>query len=171
MSRQDDYNEAYEDGEKHGRRDEAERCRLLVKMRGDMARVAAKKLRADGSFSLRALWPPFKKYTRVAPTWEKAARDMDAVADAFDAVARGIALGWDPRDLDKPSPDEKIKLDTWCPECKTWTACKHSDPLGPCAACDTSCGDATSCARPRSGIGPRPWDRAIPSTDAERGQQ
>lgn len=93
------------------RLDERERCRLLVKMRGDIARKSATRLRAKGSYTARTILPLRRfgqKFTAVKPEWEKAARDMDAVAEAFYGVASGIERGWDPRTL--ADPDERVRI-------------------------------------------------------------
>lgn len=86
--------------------DERLRCELLIKMRSDMIRRDAARLRREGSYPTTILWPlrDFgKKVIAVAPKWEQRARDMDAVADAFDGVQRGVRQGWDPR---KVKPDD-----------------------------------------------------------------
>lgn len=88
--------------------DERERCYLLCKMRGDISRASAAKLRKDGTFTTRSIWPPFKRVTCVFPKWEEAAHDLDLVAEAFYAVAKGIREGWDPRNI--PGADEKVTI-------------------------------------------------------------
>lgn len=116
-------------------RDEIERCALLVEMRADISRKSAAKLRKDGSYKTWSLWPPFKSVTLVAPKWERNASLFDDVARAFDVVAHGIRAGWDPRDLYKPSPDERIKPSFPCfncpapMDCGSWQCCErgHGD--------------------------------------------
>jgi len=101
------------------RADEVERCAQLVTMRANIARESAAKLRGQGVYTIRAIWPPFRKYMRVVPKWEKAAQDMEHVAHAFDVVADIIRKGYDPRTLKR------------------------------CSTCDGSCGSPSSCTRPR----------------------
>lgn len=101
MGVQDDYNEAWEQGAK----DATERCALLVEMRADIARVSARRLRQSGTITVRNLWPLFSKSVVVLPRYERAARDMEEVAHAFEIVARCIRAGYDPRE---PGEDEKI---------------------------------------------------------------
>lgn len=113
-------------------RDETERCALLCEMRADIALVSATKIRTAGTFTARSIWPPFKKETFVAPKWEKAAQEMEAVAQAFNSVGHGCRAGWDPR---KIKPDEKIKPTFpcfGCPspmDCGSWQCCErgHGD--------------------------------------------
>lgn len=92
-------------------RDETERCALLCEMRADISRASAAKIRKDGSYTTRAIWPPFKLMTYVMPKWERNALLFEDVARAFDVVAGGIRAGWDPR---KVAPhersDEKITV-------------------------------------------------------------
>lgn len=107
MGVQDDYSEAYEAGEKFGRLDDTERCARLCQMRADISRASAAKVRRDGTFTVRMIWPPFKKREVVALKWEAAARDHDAVANAFEVVATCIRKGYDPR-TPKIDPDERI---------------------------------------------------------------
>lgn len=85
--------------------DEVERCALLVTMRANIARASGKRIRDKGTFTTRAIWPPFKKVVCVMPKWEQAARDMEAVARAFDEVAECIREGYDPRDLEPERSD------------------------------------------------------------------
>jgi hypothetical protein len=94
------------DEAKRVKAEETERCALLCEMRGDIARASASKLRTDGTFTSRSIWPPFKLGTFVMPKWERAARDMEQVGEAFDMVAHCIRKGYDPRDL---QPHEKSK--------------------------------------------------------------
>lgn len=103
---QDDYNEAYEAGEKFGRLDDTERCARLCQMRADISRASAAKIRRDGSYTVRCIWPLFQLRTLIAPRWERAAQDHDAVANAFEVVATCIRKGYDPR---TPDPSEKIR--------------------------------------------------------------
>jgi hypothetical protein len=135
MGVQDDYNEAWEAGERAGRRDEIERCAMLCTMRGDISRETAKRLRAEGSYTTRAIWPPFKKSTHVHPKWEKNAEWFDLVAKAFDTLARGVRLGWDPRKLE-PKTDEVVDLQVFIPcqhciepmDCASVQTCEHGVP-------------------------------------------
>lgn len=106
MGVQDDYYEGYEAGEKFGRLDDTERCARLCQMRADISRASATKVRRAGTFTVRCLWPLFKKRDVVAPRWEAAAQDHDAVANAFEVVATCIRKGYDPR---TPDPSEKIR--------------------------------------------------------------
>jgi xanthine/CO dehydrogenase XdhC/CoxF family maturation factor len=95
----------YQRGIDRARDDETERCALLCKMRGDIARESAAKFRKDGTF--RGLFGG----THIAYKWEKAARDMEAVGKAFDAVAHCIRMGYDPRELERKEREaEKINL-------------------------------------------------------------
>src|ERR1039457_3375714 len=61
--------------ERAHRADETERCAQLCTMRANISRASAAKLRRDGSYTVRCLWPLFQKRTHVAPKWENAARD------------------------------------------------------------------------------------------------
>jgi hypothetical protein len=99
MGVQDDYNEAWEAGAK----DATERCALLVEMRAGITRKSARKIREAGSYPTYALWPPFKRGTSVHPKWERAARDLEEVAQAFEVVAHCIRLGFDPRNIKEKS--------------------------------------------------------------------
>lgn len=94
--------------EREARRDETERCALLCEMRGAISRQSAARIRKEGTYTIRAIWPPFKKLERVAPKWERNASLLDDVAQAFDVVAKCIRLGYDPRLLHDPA--EKIDM-------------------------------------------------------------
>jgi hypothetical protein len=94
------------------RKDEIDRCAQLCGMRADISRASAAKLRKDGSYTVRCLWPFMAKRTLVAPKWEDAAQDMESVAHAFDVVADCIRRGYDPRKL-KPDPTEQIEPIDW----------------------------------------------------------
>jgi len=86
------------------------RCEMLIKMRSDMVRRDAARLRERGAYPTTILWPlrDFgKRVVAVLPKWEQRARDMDAVAEAFDSVQRGVRQGWDPRKIEV-DPDERI---------------------------------------------------------------
>lgn len=90
---------------------ERERCAKLCILRGDISRESAKRLREAGTYTTRAIWPPFKKMTFVAPKWEASAQNFEGVGAAFDMVAECIRKGYDP---DKPyfeyHPDERVDL-------------------------------------------------------------
>lgn len=106
---------------------ERERCALLCEMRADISIASADRVRREGTFTVRAIWPPFKKVEHVAAKWEYNARVLEDVAKAFRVVADCIRKGYDPRKLE-PDPNEQVKR---------------------CATCDGSCGSPLSCDRPR----------------------
>jgi hypothetical protein len=65
---------------------------------------AAAKTRVEGTYTVRAIWPPFRKLKRVMPRYEQAARDIEAAVrglrDAVvDPIRRGMApIGTEERD-------------------------------------------------------------------------
>lgn len=78
---------------------ERERCAKLVTLRADICRASARAMRNAGTFtgsSLHLTWPFIRHPQFVAGKWEARAREMEAVADAFDMVARVIRDGIDP---------------------------------------------------------------------------
>src|ERR1700749_3000079 len=99
MGVQDDYNEAWEQGAKAARADEAERCALLAEELAGRWALGAQRIRIEGTYYVRSLWPPFKRVAVVAPKWEKAARDVESAAHGLTSVARGCREGWDTRKL------------------------------------------------------------------------
>ena len=139
--------------ERAHRADETERCALLCEMRADISIVSADRVRKEGTFTARAIWPPFKKTTHVAPKWEYNAHLLEEVAKAFRVVANCIRKGYDPREL-KRDPNEQIRVhaaptneaerldairaahglepDAWVPcssciepaDCASWQACE-----------------------------------------------
>lgn len=76
-------------------KDERERCAWLCEELAGRWERSAAKLRVDGSYTTRALWPPFKEVKCIKPNWEKAADDVDAAVHGLRTVARGIREGWD----------------------------------------------------------------------------
>lgn len=60
---------------------ERDRCANLVRDLAEIWAGTAAKVRKEGSFTTRSLWPPFKKVTVVRPGWERYAVQVD------DAVA------------------------------------------------------------------------------------
>lgn len=75
--------------------DERERCAWLCDQLAERWEASAAKLRVDGSFVVRALWPFGEPVTCVKPRWAQAAKDTDAAAHGLRTVARGIRAGWD----------------------------------------------------------------------------
>lgn len=65
-------------------------CERLARIFDD----SAAKLRADGSFTTRSLWPPFKRVTVVHHNWEKIAVEKDNAANAVRALERAIKENW-----------------------------------------------------------------------------
>jgi hypothetical protein len=89
------------------RADETDRCAQLVEMRADIARETALRLRRDGSYVGHNLWPLFSKTVAVRPAYERYAREMEAVAAAFEVVARCMRLRYDPRRPANKVEDDK----------------------------------------------------------------
>lgn len=132
-------------------RDNTERCALLCEMRADISRASAAKIRKDGSYTTRAIWPPFKRMTYVMPKWERQALLFDDVARAFNVVAGGIRAGWDPR---KVAPhersDEKITIvETGVDGDPTLRTIDETKPTFPCFGCSTpmDCASWQCCER------------------------
>jgi hypothetical protein len=82
---------------------ERERCAWLCEELAGRWERSAAKLREDGSYTTRAVWPPGKKVTCVKPKWHQAALDTEAAAHGLRTVARGIREGWD--DPNRPGAD------------------------------------------------------------------
>ena len=75
---------------------ERERCAKLTEFRGQICRVSADKIRKTGTFNGQQLtrrFPFILNVPLVAGKWEARARDMEAVANAFESVARIIRSG------------------------------------------------------------------------------
>jgi hypothetical protein len=92
--------------------DERERCALLCEARGDISRASAAKVRKDG---LYPAWFGVRMY--VHPKWEKAARDLDSIAEAFDVVADCIRKGYDVRKEIDPRAQIKRPAVKPCDDC------------------------------------------------------
>jgi hypothetical protein len=76
---------------------ERERCALLAEALAFVWERSARKMRERGTYTTRALWPPLKKMTFVAPAFERAAKDIESAAKGLrDAVVVGIRAGWKP---------------------------------------------------------------------------
>ncbi len=127
MGAQDDYNEAWEAGAK----DAAERCALLAEGLAAIHEASAARIRREGTFTYG--W--FGRKKRVAPAWERAAKDMEAAAHGLRTIARGCRAGWDPRKCE-PDPNEKIEVNpaaVWKPcsrcsvpmDCASWCSCER----------------------------------------------
>lgn len=74
---------------------ERERCAWLCEELAVRWERSAAKLRKDGSYDTRAIWPPGKRITCIKPRWKQAALDTEAAAHGLRTVARGIREGWD----------------------------------------------------------------------------
>lgn len=72
---------------------ERERCASIAEDLAKHWEASAAKIRADGSYTVRALWPFGKKITCVRPGWERAARDVEAGVHGLRTVARLIKTG------------------------------------------------------------------------------
>lgn len=88
--------------------DEAERCALLAEALAKRWERSAAKIRDQGTYYVRALWPPFKRIKCVTPRWEQAAKDTEAAAHGLRTIARGAREGWDPRKLKDGDPDKPV---------------------------------------------------------------
>lgn len=92
-------------------KDERERCVWLCEQLAERWERSAAKLRADGSYTTRAIYPLFKKVTCIKPNWRKAADDIDAAVHGLRTVARGIREGWDSKE--RSCADDFLTA-TWC---------------------------------------------------------
>lgn len=72
---------------------ERERCASIADALAHLWEQSASKIRADGTFHTRAIWPPFKKTAVVRHAWEKTARDIEAAARGLRQVSRLIREG------------------------------------------------------------------------------
>lgn len=77
--------------------DERERCALLNEALAKIHEDNAQRIRKDGSYTVRALWPFWSKVVVVKPGWEREARVLEAAGRSLRVVARGCREGWDPR--------------------------------------------------------------------------
>lgn len=91
--------DSYEVVMEHAKMAERERCIWLINLRADITRASIAKLRKDGTYTERCIWPPFKKVTFVAPKWERAARDLEAFVRALEVLADFIRKGYDKDDV------------------------------------------------------------------------
>lgn len=94
------------------RKDCSERCALLNEQLARIFEVRAAKLRAEGSYTTRALWPFGKIVTVVMPRFERAAQTREDTARSLRIIAGGCRAGWDPRALERESPSELVAHDT-----------------------------------------------------------
>lgn len=100
-------------------RDERERCALLCEMLASIHEASAARIRKEKTFTTRAIWPPFKLMTFVAPGAERDARVLERAAHGHRVVANCIRRGYDPREIK------------------------------PCSTCDGSCDGSAACTRRR----------------------
>lgn len=133
------------------RADEAERCALLNEMLAGMHERSAAKIRKDGSFTVRAVWPLLKKHTVVSQRWEQRARDVEAAAHSLRTVAKCIREGFDPRtlpDSDGDKPPGACYCDLDDAACR---AAGHYKPAiwSPCPVCSApmDCASWKCCER------------------------
>lgn len=98
----DKFETAYERVARKAIVQERERCALLAETLCLVWERTAAKMRAQSAVTTRSIWPPFRKYTFVAPAHEKAARDIEAVVKGIrEAVVEAIRKGWAPLDIDQ----------------------------------------------------------------------
>lgn len=84
---------------------ERERCARLMELRAAITEGSAAKLRAEGTFSgseFSLRWPFIRSVPCIGYKWERAARDLDAFAQAMHVMAKCIRLGYDPDTLLSP---------------------------------------------------------------------
>lgn len=87
------------------RLDERERCAVLAEALATHYEASAERLRREGSYTVRALWPFGKLVTCIRPQWEAGAIQREAAAHGLrNAIARGCREGWDAR---KVKPHEQ----------------------------------------------------------------
>jgi hypothetical protein len=72
---------------------ERDRCARICDELATNWETSAARIRAEGTFTTRAIWPPFRKTTCVFPGWEKAARDIEAAAHGVRAIESYIKSG------------------------------------------------------------------------------
>lgn len=80
--------------------DERERCALLAETLAARWEASGARLRDEGTYYVRALWPPFKRVKCVTPRREQAAKDIEAAAHGLRTIAQGCREGWDPRKIE-----------------------------------------------------------------------
>lgn len=140
--------------EERHRRDETERCALLCEQLAAIHKAGAAKVREDGSYFVRALWPPFKRLKVVRPGYEREAQVRDAAVYSLTTIAKCIRAGYDPRTLAKPQPSdaEKDKIVSACYCDLSEEDCKAAGhPVAshwqPCRACTEpmECGSWATC--------------------------
>lgn len=119
----------------HGVAKERERCARLNEMLADMYCKSADRTRKEGEFTVRALWPLFKKIKVVGYRWERTARDIEAAAHSLRTVALCIRRGYDP---DNVEHEDKRRADALDAEkiCFPETTGVDGDPTTPyCRVC------------------------------------
>jgi hypothetical protein len=94
--------------------EERERCALNAEQLADIHEASAAKMRKDGSFVVRALWPFGKKVVCVRPAWENNARIIEAAAHGVRVVAAGIRSGYDPRVKPPETTAEEVVRNMRC---------------------------------------------------------
>lgn len=72
---------------------ERQRCWDICQGLAEEWQASAARIRLEGSFTTRSLWPPFKKVTVVLPGWEKAARDIEAAVTGLRTIQILIGNG------------------------------------------------------------------------------
>lgn len=72
---------------------ERERCAGICDALATQWEAGASRIRTEGSFNTRSIWPPFRKITVVAPRFEQVARDIEGAAGGVRSIAALIRNG------------------------------------------------------------------------------
>lgn len=88
---------------------ERERCALLAEQLAAIHQKTADRWRAEGTYTTRAIWPPFKKLTLVTPAAERGAKQIEACVRSLRVIAGCIRLRYDPLNMLKPDDVARIK--------------------------------------------------------------
>lgn len=86
---------------------ERDRCALICETVAKNWERLAAETRAEGSYTTRAVWPPFKPVTFVMPKWERNASHLESAAAAMRLVKKHIESGAVPPAPTKPRDGEK----------------------------------------------------------------
>lgn len=88
---------------------ERERCALLCEQLAAIHQKSADRIRKEGTYTGRSIWPPFKRVTHVAPAAERGAKQIEGSVRSLRVIAGCIRLRYDPHEMLKPDDIERIR--------------------------------------------------------------